>query len=195
MAQAKAKSNSVVTTEWSGDILTLTVLGAGAVMFDRTAASAANRDWAEKHGWTQRLSNLAAIAAPVRAKGLSEEQWLSQLAGHTAAKYERIAMGADYYEKGDVPWKMGATGAGAEGSLLFRALCELRTDKTEEQLRKFLDSRTTAQLAQLRKIKELVEIMNRLRSESAADVDVSEALSDLDMPSVDEEISQLMTDE
>src|SRR5271166_3808229 len=75
MAQAKAKSNSVVTTEWSGDILTIEVLGAGAIMFDRTAASADNRDWAEKHGWTQRLSNRAAISAPTRKAGVSDSDW------------------------------------------------------------------------------------------------------------------------
>lgn len=195
MAQAKAKSNSVVTTEWSGDILTLTVLGAGAVMFDRTAASDANRDWAEKHGWTQRLSNRAALSAPVRAKGMSEEQWLAVLKAHTQAKYEAIESMAEYYERGDVAWKMSGGGQASEGSLLFRALCEFRTDKTEEQIAKYLESRTPAQLGQLRKIKELIEIMNRLRSEAASEVDVSEALSDLDDVSVDDEISQLMTDE
>src|SRR5271166_3722911 len=73
MAQAKAKSNSVVTTDWGmvpggagSDILTITVLGAApdgsdrALMFDRTAASVANRDAAERHGWTQRLCDRAA---------------------------------------------------------------------------------------------------------------------------------------
>ena len=184
MAQAKAKSNSVVTTEWSGDILTIEVLGAGAIMFDRTAASADNRDWAEKHGWTQRLSNRAAISRDPKTGQPATAQ----------VKYDAIKTLADYYESGDVPWKMGTT-ASAEGSLLFRALVIHRPDKTAEQLTAFLESRTPQQLTNVKRDKELVKIMNQLRLEAVADIDVGDALGDLDSVTVDEEISALMTDE
>lgn len=209
MAQAKAKSNSVVTTQWSGDILTVTVLGGqlvggkpadAAAMFDRTAASAANRDQAEKHGWTQRICDKMAKSAPVRAQGLSDSEWAQVRAQHTAGKFAAVETIIAYYESGDVPWKM--SGGASEGGMLFEALVEMyEGKKTVEQVRKFLDTRTEDQLKIVRKIPEVVEIMNRLRLERMTPVNVEDALGDLDAmgdegePSVDEEISQLMADE
>lgn len=178
MAQAKPKSNSVVTTQWSGSVLTINVLGAqlvdgqpadAALMFDMTLASEANREAAERHGWTQRLCDRA-------AKGRDPKTGASASA---ASKYAAIDQIIKYYESGDVAWKMSGGGA-AEGGLLYDALVELRTDKTAEQIRTFLDGRTPAQLATLRKVKELVEIMNRLRVERAGEVDAGDALGELD---------------
>ena len=208
MAQAKAKSNSVVTTQWSGDILTINVLGGqlvggratdAAVLFDRTSASEANRDAAEKHGWTQRLCDRAAKGAPTRAPGTTDAQWEAAKQAVTFAKYTAIETIVAYYESGDVPWKM--SGGASEGGMLFEALVELYDGKkTAEQVKKFLDSRTDEQMKVLRKVPELVTIMNRLRLERAGTVDAGSALGDLDAmgdePSeVDAEISALMTDQ
>ena len=172
------------------DILTITVLGAApdgsdrALMFDRTAASVANRDAAERHGWTQRLCDRA-------AKGRDPKTGQSASA---ALKYAAIEQIIQYYESGDVPWKM--SGGGSEGGMLFEALCEhYEGKKAVEQIRKFLDSRTDEQLKVVRKVPELVEIMNRLRVERMGSVDAGAALGDLDAMGVDEEISALMTDE
>jgi hypothetical protein len=208
MAQAKAKSNSVVTTQWSGDILSISVLGGQLVggqatdatlMFDRTRASEANRDQAERHGWTQRLCDRAAKGAPTRKPGDTDAAWEAAKQAVTFAKYQAIEVIIAYYESGDVPWKMSG---GSEGGMLFEALCELYDGKkTVEQVRKFLDSRTDDQLKVLRKVPELVEIMNRLRVERSGAVDTASVLGDLDAmgdgeePSVDEEISALMTDQ
>jgi hypothetical protein len=179
MAQAKAKSNSVVTTQWSGDILTIDVLGAAALMFDRTLASPANRDMAEKHGWTQRLCDRA-------AKGRDPKTGKPAPA---SAKYNAIEELLKYYEGGDVPWKMSG-GGHAEGGLLLEALVELRAgQRTEDQIRSFLDTRTAQQLATVRKIPELIVIMNRLRMERAGSVDMSEALGDLDSMDAEEELN------
>lgn len=208
MAQAKAKSNSVVTTQWSGDILSISVLGGQLVggqatdatlMFDRTRASEANRDQAERHGWTQRLCDRAAKGAPTRKPGDTDAAWEAAKQAVTFAKYQAIEVIIAYYESGDVPWKMSG---GSEGGMLFEALCELyEGKKTVEQVRKFLDTRTDEQLKVLRKVPELVEIMNRLRVERSGAVDTASVLGDLDAmgdkgePSVDEEISALMTDQ
>lgn len=186
MAQAKAKSNSVVTTQWSGDILEIEVLGAGTLMFDRTLASAANREAAEKHGWTQRLCDRA-------AKGRDTK---TGQAAPAAVKFGAIESLLKYYESGDVPWKM--SGGAQEGGLLFEALCEFRSDKTAEQIKKFLGSRTPKQLSELRASQDLMPIINRLRAERAGDVDTAEALGDLDAMegdeamTEDEEIAKLM---
>jgi hypothetical protein len=191
MAQAKAKSNSVVTTQWSGDILGITVLGAGQLLFDRTKASEANRDLAEKHGWTQRLCDRMAKGRDAKT-GLSASPKL---------KFDAVAGIIAYYESGDVPWKM--SGGGSEGGMIFEALCEFYAGKkSAEQVRKFLDTRTDEQMKVVRKVPELIEIMNRLRLERAKTVDIGDALGDLDAmgdegegAELDQEISDLMTDE
>ena len=192
MTQAKAKTNSTITTQWSGDILTIEVLGAGALMFDRTLASAANRDQAEKHGWTQRLCDRAAKGRDSKTGQPASPQ----------LKYNAIEELLKHYESGEVAWKM--SGGAAEGGMLFEALCEMYEGrKTEEQVRKFLDSRSESQVKDLRKIPELMTIINRLRIERAGTVDMGEALGDLDAMgdgdaeeevTVDQEISELMSD-
>lgn len=198
MAQAKAKSNSVVTTQWvANDLLSIHVLGAGDLMFNRTKASEANRDAAERHGWTQRLCDRAAKGAPTRKEGTSDAAWEAAKAAVTQAKFTAIETIIAYYESGDVPWKM--SGGSSEGGMLFEALCELyEGKKTASQVKVFLDSRDDSQLKVLRKVPELVEIMNRLRVERMGAVDVGDALGDLDAMGdegeVDAEISALMTD-
>lgn len=168
MTQAKAKSNSVVTTQWEGNVLTIEVLGAGKIEFNRTKASEANCDAAERHGWTQRLCDRA-------AKGRDGKTGLPAPA---SVKFKAIDELARYYEGGEVSWKM--SGGGQEGGMLFEALCELRTDKSAEQIKKFLGTRDAKQLAQLRASKEIAEIISRLRAERAGPVDMDEALGDLD---------------
>lgn len=206
MSQAKAKTNSVVTTVWAGDILSITVLGGQLVggkphdataMFDRTKASAANRDQAERHGWTQRTCDRMAKSAPVRAAGQTDEAWARTKADHVVSKFTALEQVIAYYESGDVPWKM--SGGSSEGGMLFEALCEMYDGKkTVEQVKRFLDSRDDRQVKLLRKVPELVEIMNRLRAERSGSVDAATALGELDAmddAGIDEEISQLMTDE
>jgi hypothetical protein len=177
--QTKAKVTSVMTTEWSGDLLTIEVLGVGALMFDRTLASPANRDQAEKHGWTQRLSDRAAKSAAVRKPGMTEEAWAEARLAVTKGKHAAVEALIAYYESGEVSWKM--SGGGTEGGMLLEALLELyEGKKTGDQIRAFLGSRTDEQLKTLRKVPGLVEIMNRLRAERAGEVDVEAALGELD---------------
>lgn len=177
---AKAKSNSVVTTQWQGNVLEITVLGAGQILFDAEKASAANRQAAERHGWTQRLCDRAAKSAPTRQAGISEDQWKAQLAQHTQGKFEAIRELAEYYEKGDVSWRMSGGAGTGDGGLVFQALCELRPNLTRDQVAKFLESRDAKQMATIRQIPELIEIMNRLRMEKAKSVDLGDVLGELD---------------
>ena len=178
MTQAKAKTNSVVTTEWSGDILTINVLGAGlddqglpqdrALMFDRTLAAQLCRDQAERHGWTQRICDRAAISKdPKTGK-----------AARPADKFAVMEELVRHYESGKSEWRLA--GSGAEGTLLFRALCNIRPAKTPEQIRAFLLRQTPDQMKVIRQLKELVGEMNRLRLEDAGDQGTDEALGELD---------------
>ena len=180
MTQAKAKTNSVVTTEWSGDILTINVLGAGqndlgqpqdrALMFDRTLAAQLCRDQAERHGWTQRICDRAAISKdPKTGK-----------AARPADKFAAMEELVRHYESGKSEWRLAGSGAAAEGTLLFRALCNVRSTKTPDQVRAFLLSRTPDQMRVIRAVKEVIEEMNRLRLEEAGDQGTDEALGELD---------------
>ncbi len=129
MTQAKERSRNVVTTEWIGDQLTINVLGIEKPLtFDRTKASgyvvqSGNNDQANKHGWTQRLSNLAAIPNdPKTGKPANPQQ-----------KYNAIKRGIEHYEKGEsVGWKMGAAPA---------------VPLTPEQILAFLKGRTAEEQA------------------------------------------------
>ena len=179
MAQAKAKGNSVVTSAWEGNILTIAVLGSGTVLFDRTKASTENRDQAERHGWLQRIMDAAAIGAPTRAAGTSESAWLEQLKAHKAAKYEAVKELSEYYEAGEVAWKRIGGGAGADSGLFFTALCEFRPKSTPEKLAAHVKSLDKDGLAALKAVPEIVDIMNRLRKERLAKVDTSAALKGL----------------
>lgn len=185
MAQAKAKSNSVVTTVWENTILSISVLGAGVVMFDRAKASDANRQAAENHGWVQRLCDRAAIGAPVRAAGTSEHDWLGQLAAHKQAKFAAIQELASYYESGDVAWKMTGTGE-RDAGLFFTALCEFRSKVSPEKLAAHVKSLDKDGLAALKAVPGIVDIMNRLRKERVAKVDTGAALGALDALSEEE---------
>lgn len=180
MAQAKAKSNSVVTTVWDGMKLAITVLGVeNPVVFDQSAASVGNREAAERHGWTQRLCDRAAIGAPKREIGMSDAVWSQVKAQHALAKFQSIQKLAEYYMGGDVPWKMSG-GGGGDGGLLLTALCRLRPDRTVAQIGGFLDSRTPEQMKLVRARKDVVEMMNQIRLERAGDTDASDALDELD---------------
>jgi hypothetical protein len=168
-----------MTTVWTGNILAINVLGVGEVMFDAEAASAANRAQAERHGWTQRLADRAALPAPVRAAGMGDDAWRAMLAAHRAAKHAAIAELAEYYMSGDVAWKMSGSGE-REGGLLLRALVVLKPNRTLEQIQTFLKSRTPAQLKEVRNDRAVVEQMNKLRLEAIGDQDTSGALAGLD---------------
>lgn len=185
MAQAKAKSNSVVTTVWENSILSISVLGAGTILFDMDKASTANRDAAEKHGWVQRLCDRAAIGAPTRAAGTGEQDWLGQLAAHKLAKFNAIQELASYYESGDVAWKMTGTGE-RDAGLFFTALCEFRSKVSPEKLAAHVKSLDKDGLAALKAVPGIVDIMNRLRKERVSKVDTGAALGALDALSEEE---------
>lgn len=97
--QSKPKSNSILTHRRLEDgRLEFTVLGAGSVVFDRTKASAANRDRAEDHGWIQRHADAAAIPRD-KETGASATPEM---------KLARVRAIRDFYEGGGVEWNMKA---------------------------------------------------------------------------------------
>ena len=167
MAQAKRKSNSTVTTQWEGSVLTVRSVALGkAFMFDETKASATNSVRARQHGWTQRICDKMAKSAPKREVGMGDAAWAVVKLRHEQARFDAARALAEYYESGDVSWKLSGGGA-SDGGLLVTALCRLRPDRTLEQVTKFLETRTPEDLKRVRARKDVVEMMNQVRLERA----------------------------
>ena len=180
MAQAKPKSNSTITTQWAGNLLSINILGAGEILFDRDKTSEVLRLQAELHGWTQRLCDRAAKPAPTRAAGLSEEQWKTQLRAHTQAKFDAVKELAEHYMTGTEQWKLNSTGPREAG--MFLEAFAAAFGKTLDKAREFLATRTEEQLKTIRLIPKVVEEMNRLRLDRAgvAEEAVEDALTGLE---------------
>lgn len=143
MAQTKAKTNSVLTSTWTGNILELNVLGVGELKFDSTKASAVCTAEATRNGWLQRLSDKAALKAPVRAAGTTEEAWQAQLMAHRRAKHAAIETLISHYESGSESWPVRSGGTRETSSMLAEALMEL-WGKPREAIVKFLASKDAA---------------------------------------------------
>lgn len=120
--QTKPKSNQVITTELlEGGILRVTVLGAGHVEFDPAKASDANRDYAEYHGWKQRLSDAAAL-------GRNPETGQS---ASPADKLAAIQALATHYMSGSADWSPARAEGGNEGGITLRALARVQGVEVE----------------------------------------------------------------
>jgi hypothetical protein len=179
----KLKSNSVISTEIEGTLLTISVLGCAPIKFDASACSQSNNVYAMMHGWKQRLCDTAAIGAePGRSA-----------AERAKEKYAAIKELADYYLTGEVPWKRVSAGGGGDGGLLLTALCRLRPNKTVEEVATFLESRNPEQLKAIKLRADVIEMIAKIKIERAPKLK-SDALDGLDGDSeIDSEIAELIS--
>ena len=176
MADSKKKSNGFMAVNFDGKIMTVkTVIG--EILFDTSKPSDTLQEHARLHGWKQRIADGAALVKPERKKGISDAEWAEILRKHAEAKHAGMGELVEYYEQGDVPWKMNGGGERAEAGLFVSAVMELRgwtEEKTKDALKR-LDKKT---VAEIRASKSIVEIMNRLRAERAGTA--KEAMAELD---------------
>lgn len=95
----KPKSNSVITHKVNDNgTLTFTVRGAGEFTFDPSKASDVNRNRAQLHGWTQRISDGGAMSRdPVTGA--------SATPGDKLARMQSLAA---HYESGTEEWSLKA---------------------------------------------------------------------------------------
>jgi len=79
-------------------------------------------------------------------------------------------------------WNKTREGGITQGGLLFRALCELYSTKTPEQIREFMDKKSPAEQAALRTVPKISVIIDRLKAESAksSGIDTDELLGGLE---------------
>jgi len=179
----KLKSNSVISTEIEGSVLTINVLGHAPIVFDSEKVSDSLNAHARMHGWKQRLCDTAAIGADPKMS----------VADRARAKFQAIRELANYYLGGDVPWRQ-VSGGGSDGGMLLTALCRLRPNKSVDDVALFLETRTAEQMKLVRGNKDVIAMMNQIRLERAPKLD-SNALDELDAmdsESVDEEIAELI---
>lgn len=91
--------------------------------------------------------------------------------------FERIMVGEWNKARGDG----SSTGS---GGLLFAALCRLYTTKTPEDIRAFLEGKTTAEQAALRKNPKVAGVIETIKAERAKDApegtDTDDMLAELD---------------
>ena len=159
--------------------------GLGVIQFDRTKASVECRNEAERNGWLQRLADRAALKAPERKVGMSDEAWRSLLSEHKRMKFERVQELAEHYQTGSKEWTLREDGP---GSLLVQALMRVK-NCSRDVAKKYLDSRTKEQLATIRKMPEIIKAEADIRLERAPVADTS-ALDDFEEFEMDAEIAE-----
>lgn len=179
MAQAKRKSNSVVTHEvLESGAIKFDVVGAGSFVFDPAKASESNRIYAARHGWIQRLSDAAAIQR-------DEE---TGLPASPQDKLDRMIALRDHYESGADDWRITGTSGGGNRSLTVAAIARVKgisVDNAEEHVARYAAAKfegdTKKCLAFFRTSARVMEAMAEIRKESMGkpSVDADEALEEL----------------
>ena len=125
------------------------------------------------HGLKQKLVDAAAISRnPETGRAAS-----------VTDKYEAVKEVYDRLLSGEWNKRREGGAGGSAGGLLFRALCRMYDGKkTAEDIRTFLDGKTDAEKAALRKNSKVAAIIEEIRAESAkgGDVNADELLADLE---------------
>lgn len=169
--QTKAKSNSVITHEVVGQLISFNVREAGSITLDLGKVANANRERAEVHGFIQRISDAAAISRdPLTGKPASPTE-----------KLEAMRELVEHYESGSAEWSRRREGGmGATGGLLFRALRAMYDGKrTDEQLREFLDKLSRSEQTALLVSDKVKPFADAIRAEAGKGVDAEALLAGL----------------
>jgi len=96
-----------------------------------------------------------------------------------AMKHERMAGLVEHYMTGTAEWSRRAAGGASESGLLYRALREAYPAKTEQEIRDFLEGKSTKQKAALVASEALKPFVDKIRSESTAGINAEELLAGL----------------
>ena len=115
------------------------------------------RNAALMHGLKQKLVDAAAISRnPDTGRSATTED-----------KYNAVREVYDRLLSGQWNKQREGGAGGASGGLLFRALSRLYVAKTPEQIRAFLEAKSDAEKATLRKLPAVAAIIEQLKAESA----------------------------
>ena len=155
----------------NADIRTLEIVvpGFSAIVIAIDALTPSITTMATLHGLKQKIVDAAAIARnPDTGRSAS-----------VSDKYAAMEEVAARLIAGD--WnKVRGDGTTGSGGLLFRALCIAYEQKAPADIKAFLDGKTKAEQAALRKNPKIAAIIDTLREEDAGDVDTEEMLNELE---------------
>ena len=165
------KRNATITATIDGTTLTLTFANGETLTIRGDALTSDVQQYAMMHGLKQKLVDAAAISRnPETGRAASVEDKFQAV----KAVYDRLLSGQ---------WNATREGGGNAGGLLLQALCRMyQGRKTPEEIRAFLDTKTDAEKAALRKNPRVATIIEEIRAEQgkAANIDTDELLGELE---------------
>lgn len=153
------KKDAIITVAQTEDgIINVTVKGAGVVTFDPKKAHAANRTYAEFHGWKQRFVDTAALPAdPKTGKAAPADE-----------KYEAVMAIKEHYESGTESWTRTTKGE-ARGGILFEALCRVfGHQKAPSEIRTWLDGLSDKEAMAIREDDAVAPVITAIKKERRA---------------------------
>lgn len=168
---AAAITTKTITANINADMRTLEIVvpGFSAIVVAIDALTPSITTMATLHGLKQKIVDAAAIARnPDTGRSASVSDKYAAMEEVAA----RLISGEWNKIRGD-----GTTGA---GGLLFRALCIAYGQKNPADIKTFLDGKTKAEQAALRKNPKIAAIIDTLREEDSGDVDTDEMLNELE---------------
>ncbi len=179
--ETKKRANATVTVTKLDGKLHFQVHGAGVLVFDPDKASAQNRAHAMIHGFTQRISDGAALSRDPE----------TGLPATPQAKLERMRRIAEHYESGSTDWAMRAAAGPKEDDpgliimammrALGRPLEGIEQVLEATQAKRGVDRK--AALAEWRKVKQVAEAILAIKAERAAQaatVSVDDLLAEIE---------------
>lgn len=141
----------------SQNTLTLTFDNGKILTVRDTDLSESVRELALMHGLKQKLVDAAAISRnPDTGRSATTED-----------KYNAVREVYDRLLSGQWNKQREGGSGGNSGGLLFRALTRIYPTKTPEQIRAFLEGKSDAEKATLRKLPAIAAIIEQLKAESA----------------------------
>ena len=165
------KRNAVITAQIADDTLVLHFANGEVLELNANELSPEIRRMALLHGLKQKLVDAAAISRnPETGRPASPNDKFQAV----KAVYDRLLSGQ---------WNATREGGSGNGGLLFQALCRMYEGrKTPEEIRAFLDTKTDAEKAALRKNPRVAAVIEEIRAEQGktANVDVDELLGELE---------------
>lgn len=140
--------------------MTLTFSNGKTIIVNTLNMSQYILDYATMHGLKQKLVDAAAISCnPETGRPATIEDKYEAVAG----VYDRLMAGQ---------WNKPREGAAAvAGGLLFKALCRMYADKSPEYIKAFLDKKSDAEKAALRKNPRVAGIIEEIKAETEKDID------------------------
>ena len=175
----KLRANSVIATQWNGSMFSVHVMNGDKLLargFDITQASRECREQAERHGWEQRIRDAAAMSRDT-ATGQSASP---------EDKFNAMCELIDHYESGAVEWRLAGGGGQSQGGLLLKALMRYQPEKSEDSIRKFLESKDAKFKARLLASDKIRPIADEIRAEAGRGIETDDLLSDFGAEGGDE---------